>query len=190
MFGIDSSKVEVRRKDGDIEISVLWLVLEEKKPSQVAPYLARASFAEFEHQGLIVPWWFIRSAEILSSSGNEIKTILNGVTSFDNKKLNCEAVFNTKLEEYQKLSDEDKKLFDQKCLVLCLMLRKELGEVKLQGLLTLENKNKIEKVLNFVYGYSSIQEFEKKFSLFCNDLSRAVVKKEIPDSYLQINRRK
>lgn len=182
LFGIENSRVEVRKKDGEVDITVLWLVLEETELSQVSPYLTRACFAELEQEGLKLSWWFTRSAEMLSLPTKEIRDLLE--SSFEPS--GCEAIFNTTFEEYQKLSTEDKKLFDKKCLVLCLMLRKELGEIKLHSFLVVENKNKIEKSLNFVYGYSSIQEFENKFLLFSNDLVKAIRSQKVPDSYLQI----
>lgn len=190
LFGIDDSRVEVRKKDGEIEIIAMWLVLEETSPSLVTPYLTRASFAEFgEQKGKYMPWWFARSAEILSSPNLSIRNTLNGIINVDKSNLNCSSVFNLTFEDYQKLSKEEKDLFDQKCLVLCLMLRKELGEVKLHSLLRLENKENIEKTLNIVYGYKDIKEFDAKFLLFWEDLTKAVSAKKIPDSYIQINNR-
>lgn len=182
LFGLENSRVEVRKKDGEVDITVLWLVLEETEFHQVSPYLTRACFAELEQEGLKLSWWFTRSAEILSLPIKEIRDLLE--SSFEPS--GSEAIFNTTFEDYQKLSAENKKLFDKKCLVLCLMLRKELGEIKLHSFLVVESKNKVEKSLNFVYGYSSIQEFEKKFLLFSNDLSKAIGSQKVPDSYLQI----
>jgi hypothetical protein len=187
LFGLEESKVEVRRKDGEIEISVIWLVLEETNFSQVAPYLTRASLADFENQGINIPWWFTRSAEILNSPLEKIKSFLKEPIQ-DSKNLSCEKVFDTTFEDYSKLTIDEKNLFDQRCLILCLMLRKELGEIKLQSLLALESKNKIEKVLNFVYGYSGIQEFEKKFSLYSKDFWNAIDSGDMPSSYFKINR--
>lgn len=190
LFGIDDSRVEVRKKDGEIEIIALWLVLEETNPSFVAPYLTRASFAEFgEQEGKFVPWWFIRSAEILSGSNTSIRSVLGGIVNIDKKNLNCSSVFNLTFEDYQKLSKEEKDSFDQKCLVLCLLLRKELGEIKLHSLLRLQNKDNLEKTLNVVYGYKDMKEFDAKFLLFWEDLTKAISMEKIPDSYIQINSR-
>jgi hypothetical protein len=184
LFNLNESRVEIRKKDGEINISVLWLVLEEPTPSSVAQYLTRASFAEYEEQEEVkLPFWFLRSAEILNSPLNNVRTNLKNTIS----ELNVKSVFETKIEDYETLAKDKKDLFDQQALFLNLMLRKELGELKLHSLLRLEEKNDLENVLKFVYGYKNLKEFESKFSLFYKDLSKAVSLEKVPDSYLLIN---
>ena len=53
----------------------------------------------------------------------------------------AEQVFSTTDDEYNKQTNENKNLFDQQSACLCLMLRKEFGEVKLQGFLRLQEES-------------------------------------------------
>jgi hypothetical protein len=66
------------------------------------------------------------------------------------------------------------------------MFRKEFGEAKLQGFLRLQNKNKPEKVLNLVYGFSSFSQFDKKYISYMKDLCGDISDEKTPDFYLKV----
>jgi hypothetical protein len=186
LFGLDESRVEVRKKDGSIEISVIWVSLDGNPFSCISSLLTRASFSEFEEQNFRLPWWFIRSSEILNSSLAVIKADLLSATVQENSLFNCKKLFETSFEDYNKMDGLQKLEFDKQSLYLCLMLRKELGEVKLLTLLKILEKNKLDSSLNFVYGYSGTKEFEDKYSLYYKDLSNAIKAEKVPDSYFEI----
>lgn len=187
LFGLDESRVEVRKKDGSIEISVIWVSLDGNPFSCMSSLLTRASFSEFEEQNFILPWWFIRSSEILNSSLSVIKSDLSSLAIQEkNSLLNCKKMFETSFEDYNKMDGIQKSEFDKQALYLCLMLRKELGQVKLLTFLKVLEKNKLDSSLNFVYGYSGIKEFEDKYILYCKDLFNAINSEKVPDSYFEI----
>ena len=69
---------------------------------------------------------------------------------------------------------------------LCLMLRKEFGEVKLQGFLRLQSKNKPETVLGMIYGFKSYSQFDRQYVRYMKDLCADLADDHTPDSYLEI----
>jgi hypothetical protein len=89
-------------------------------------------------------------------------------------------------EEYTKLKPEEHAIFDAQSVVLCLMLRKEFGEAKLQGFLRIAQRNKMEDVLRLVYSFQSFKNFDASYARYMKDLTNDVAASRIPDSYLEI----
>jgi len=183
LFGLNDSRVEVRKKDGELEMSVIWVAIEDSPAVSLSPLLTRASFLEFENQEFSLPWWFVRSAEIINSPIPDIRSFLSDV---DLEGIDLEKTISTDYDAYQVMTKEAKKTYDQECLILCLLLRKEFGEIKLHALLKLLERNSPESVLKIVYGYSSLKEFDSKYKLYAKDLSTEMKSKKVPDSYLNM----
>lgn len=186
LFGLDNSKIEVRKKDGELEISVIWMVLNNDGFSEITGLLTMASFAEFDEQnGFATPWWFVNSAGIMNSSMGDIEKTMRAA-SLNKVFFSCEEVFKTSYDDYQSFSADKKKEFDECSLVLCLFLRKEFGEVKLHGFLKIVEKNSAESALQAVYGFKNLKEFEDKHTLYRNDLFREINMNKVPDIYYEI----
>ena len=66
------------------------------------------------------------------------------------------------------------------------MLRKEFGEVKLQGFLRLQNKNRPESLLDMIYGFKSFAQFDRQYVRYMKELCADVSDNLTPDSYLEI----
>ena len=77
-------------------------------------------------------------------------------------------------------------MFDQQSMILCLMLRKEFGESKLQGFLRISSNNNPQDVLKLVYGFDGYEHFDKQYYLFMKELSEDIVENKTPNSYLEI----
>ena len=71
---------------------------------------------------------------------------------------------------------------------MCLFLRKEFGEAKLQGFLRLSSKNKVEDVFKMIYGFDSFCDFDLSYGRFNKDLKIALNKKLVPNYYLTISK--
>jgi cellobiose phosphorylase len=97
-----------------------------------------------------------------------------------------EKMFTMTEEDYNKESVANKLVFDQQAVALCVMLRKEFGEAKLQGFLRIGSKNNSQDVLRVVYGFSGYGHFDKQYIRFMRDLTSDVLNNKTPDSYLEI----
>jgi hypothetical protein len=170
LFNIEDSKAEVRRNtDGSISINVIWLSLESFNKESVAPYLTHILLSQSSK-----PVWFVRGAEIINSPLVSIRSKLR------TKDLShsCESILSFTAEQYGFLSKDKKESFDTQSLLLCLMLRKELGQIKLLSFLDgFDSNSDIRKV----YGYKDMADFESKYKMYCNDLLTKI--NTVPDFY-------
>ena len=188
LFNLDKSKFEVRK-----DLMVLWLVLDDNPSKTILPYLTELSLAEFElHYSVKIGWWFKRGVVQLNESVKDIKSHIVSFNEFFDKDkpiFISEKIFTMTEEEYNKLSVEHRKIFDIQSMFLCILLRKEFGEVKLQGFLRISNQNDPQSVLNMVYGFSDYDQFDKKYVQFMLDLTSDVMKDRTPNSYLEFKPR-
>jgi len=170
LFNIEDSKAEVRRNtDGSISINVIWLSLESFNKESVAPYLTHILFSQSSK-----PVWFVRGAEIMNSPLASIKSKLRT----KDLGLSCESILSFTAEQYGSLSKDKKESFDTQSLLLCLMLRKELGQIKLLSFLDGSDFN---SNIRKVYGYKDMADFESKYKMYCNDLLTKI--NTVPDFY-------
>jgi hypothetical protein len=182
LFGLEQPKVEIRKN-----ISVMWLVLEHKS---VSPYLSQVCFSEFESQNNAeLGFWFKRGGSLLNSSSIEIRQYLANLSNVVKKNepmYQSNRMFILTEEEYLAEDLKNQKIFDEQAVALCVMLRKEFGEAKLQGFLRISNRNDSQKTLRTVYGFSGFQHFDKQYIRFMSDLTNDVIGQKTPDSYLEI----
>lgn len=168
LFNITESKVEYRK-----ELNVAWIVFGDYSA------ISEIVYKEFEEKYKTeLPFWFKRGSYLLNKS--DVRKQLKDC----NGKFSAEKLLNMKKDEYDK--NEDKKILDQQFVCLCLMLRKEFGEVKLQGFLRFSSSNDVKDVLSFVYGFVSYQAFDKQYQRFVKDLNSELINNNVPDSYLEI----
>jgi hypothetical protein len=185
LFNLDSPKYEIRNN-----VNVLWIVLEESPEKNIPQFFTPICFSEFESRNNIkIAWWFNRGASLLNSSMPEIRSSilsLNDKIKKDEPIFISQKMFTMTEQDYLKENLENRKIFDNQAAALCLMLRKEFGEAKLQGFLRMSNKNDPQDILNFVYGFHGYENFDKQYIRFMRDLTSDVTKNKTPDSYLTI----
>lgn len=190
LFALDQSKVEARKKEGRLEMTALWLVLDDKPSKTIPEYLSQVCFSEFESANNVsLGFWFKRGASLLNGTIPDIRqeiVNLSSVVGKDQPIFPSDKMFSMTQEDYLKETNENKKIFDQEAIALCLLLRKEFGEAKLQGMLRLSSKNSTEDVLRAVYGFSGYSHFDKQYIRFMRDLTDEVAKGKTPDSYLEV----
>lgn len=181
LFNLEQSKFEIRD-----ELTVIWLVLDEKPTIAIPPLITSVCLYEFEvKNGVTLPLWFKKGSAQLNTSIPNIHKKLDQFSENvkkDTPIYGCDKLFTFTEEEYK----TDKILFDQESMILCLMLRKEFGEAKLQGYLRIVNNNDPQDVLKFVYGFSDYSHFEKQFYVYMKDLSKDIKDDKTPSSYLDI----
>lgn len=190
LFNLDESKAEIRQTNGKIEISAMWLVLDDKPARVIPPQLTKICFAEFEQKhNVTIPFFAKNGMALLNGTIPDIRghiVSLGTTVQKDQPIFISEKMFAMTEDEYVKQTPENKKIFDQQSVALCLLLRKEFGEAKLQGFLRMSVRNSPKDVLQVVYGFNSYAQFDQSYLRFMKDLSREVNQQRTPDSYLEI----
>lgn len=190
LFNLTESNYEVRRKDGKLEISVLWLILDDKPNKTLPNELTAVCLAEFEAQYNIKLGYYIHRG--MSSLNLPPETIRQQIFSLGNEANKGEAVFAADKiftlaeEDFLKLKTNEQQMFIRQAAALCLMLRKEFGEAKMQGFFRLSVRNKQEDVLKLLYGFRDYQHFDKSYQRYLRDLTNDIFNNKTPDSYLEI----
>lgn len=190
LFSLEQSKVEARKKDGQLDMTVMWLVLDDKPNKTIPTFLTQVCLAEFESSNNVsLGFWFKRGASLLNGTVPDVRQHIVNLSEKVRKDMpmfTSEKMFTLTEEEYLKETDDTRRVFDQEAVALCIMLRKEFGEAKLQGFLRMSSKNDPQDVLRVVYGFSGYSHFDKQYVRFMRDLTTDVVSGKTPDSYLEI----
>jgi len=190
LFNLEESKVEVRRKGGAIEITAMWLVLDDKPARVVPKQLSKICFAEFEQRhNVILPFFAKNGMALLNGTIPDIRTdiiYLGEHIQKDQSIFISEKMFSMTEDEYEKSSVENKRIFDCQSVALCLLLRKEFGEAKMQGFLRMCARNNSKDVLLVIYGFNSYSQFDQSYLRYMKDLYREVFTSKTPDAYLEI----
>lgn len=186
LFGVETSRAEVRKKDGVFEMTAMWLVLEGQPGHTVPAFLTEICLAEFEHNHNVkFGMWFKRGASQLSSTFSEIRSQISRLPS-SSSIFSTEKMFTMTEEDYNKETPENRSAFDRQAAALCLLLRKEFGEAKLQGFLRLSVGRSPQDALRHIYGFSGYEHFDRSYARFMRDLNRDVLGGKTPDAYLEI----
>lgn len=187
LFSLDSSKVEIRKKDGNIEITAMWLALDDK-PAKVLPFnLSQIIFAEFEQvNSFKLPLWSVKGMSLLNNVLSDIKLSISNIKETD--LLDLDSLLNFSEDQYSKLNEENKKSFDSQSLILCLFLRKEFGEVKFHSFLKTSYKSGPKDAVENVLGFKTISDFKNSYLRYLKNLSKDVKEKTTPESYLIIKK--
>lgn len=190
LFNLEQASCEVRRKDGVIEISAIWLVLDDKPARTIPVYLTQVCLAEFEAKhNVTIGWWAKRGMSHLNGTLPDIRSqlmSLGTVIGQDQPVYVSEKMFTMTEDDYYKEKVENRKIFDQQAVALCLLLRREFGEAKLQGFLRISSRNSAEDVLRIVYGFSGFGHFDSSYVRYMRDLTSDISQNKTPDSYLEI----
>ena len=185
LFNLNAGKAQLRK-----ELNVIWCVGDDKPNKSLLPYLTQVCLYEYEvAESTTLPVWFKRGCILLNGSVTDVRQVLKSFNDIARKEQftnSADQIFTTSEDDYNKQTNENKKIFDQQAACLCLMLRKEFGEVKLQGFLRLQSKNKPETVLGMIYGFKSYSQFDRQYVRYMKDLCADLSDDHTPDSYLEI----
>ena len=187
LFSLDSSRVEIRKKDGNIEITAMWLALDDK-PAKVLPSnLSQIILAEFEQvNSFKFPLWSIKGMSFLNSIISDVKSDIANIN--ESYLLDIESVLNFNEEQYLKLNLENKKCFNSQAVILCLFLRKEFGEIKFHSFLKTSYKTGSKDAIEKVLGFKTISDFKNSYARYLKQLCKDVKEKTTPESYLIIKK--
>lgn len=74
LFNLDDSKAEIRQTNGKIEISAMWLVLDDKPSRVIPPQLTKICFAEFEQKhNVTIPFFAKNGMALLNGTIPDIR---------------------------------------------------------------------------------------------------------------------
>jgi len=190
LFKIKKTKVEIRRDgQGRIKETVIFLLADNSPSHSVPTPLTDVCLAEFAHKyNENFAWWTYRGMSLLNGPLDNISRSV--VEIKEPIKTNSPMYFSKGLlnltkEEYIKLSEDQKDLFDSSAVIFCLMIRKEFGQEKFHHVMK-DSIDDPESSLKKWTGFDSYDNFDRTFKRYMIDLSNDIVAKKTPDSYLQI----
>jgi hypothetical protein len=190
LFNIEESMFEPRYKDGKLEMTVLWLVLDDVPRNTIPQYVSEASFYQYEAAyNTELDMFACRGMALLNSPTTFVRSQLGGLSAHlnqDDKMYFSQSLMTMTRDAYKKESASNQSLYDAEVMALCLMLRKEFGEAKLQGFLRIASRNGTEQALKIVYGFSGYGHFDNSYRRYMKDLSSDILRSRTPDSYLDI----
>ena len=187
MFRIDETRVEIRKNSDESTQAIIWCLIDGSSidvPISVA--VSEAHFASKKDYGC---FWASKGMSLLAQSLPDIKAgvkRINGFIAEDKPMYFGKSIFNIDRAQYKKLSAEHKQLFDDESVLLCLMLRKEFGQVKFLSFIKEAEQGDVEKSLKDVFGFDGFGDFDVSFKTYMNDVSRDVLDEKTPDSYLGV----
>lgn len=185
LFSLEQSRVEVRK-----DVIIIWLISNSDPLTTLPECMTQAVLSEFESNFKVkLGFWFKRGSSILNGVVPKVKQNLIDLNEnfiSDKAFFLSEKVFSITEEDYVRENIENRVLFDRQAVALCLMLRKEFGEAKLQGFLRVSNKNNFQQVMKIIYGFDNFSKFDEQYIKYMRELSSDVVNNKTPDSYLEI----
>lgn len=190
LFKLKQSKVEVRRDEqGRIKETVIFL-LANTAPSHAVPSpLAEACLAEFgQKHNTNFGFWLYRGTSLLNGSLEQIRGRVVGMRqplTANQPIYFSKGLLEMKREDYLKLSDDQKQLYDSCAMVFCLMIRKEYGQDKFHHLMKDSSVNP-EAALKAHTKFDSYDLFDRTFKRYMIDLANGINSGKTPDHYLQI----
>lgn len=187
LFSIEKPRIEKRDN-----LTVVWLVLGNDLSQDMSAYLDETIFFDYEQNTKKeLPFWFKRGATLLANNANHINDELKELkNSFDsNKLLSTDRLFKMDPEAFDKESQENKQLYDRQAAVLCLMLRKEFGVVKMKSFLEISPRQGVEKSLQLIYSFNGVNHFSKQYVHYLRDLCSQAIQDKILASYLEVKPR-
>jgi hypothetical protein len=186
MFRIDETRVEIRKNGDGSTQAIIWCLIDGS--SIDVPISVAVSEAHFYSKKDYGCFWASKGMSLLAQSLPDIRAGAKRVNGFiveDKPMYFGKSIFNINRSQYKKLSVEHKQLFDDESVLLCLMLRKEFGQVKFLSFIEEAGRGDIEKSLK-VFGFDGFSDFDVSFKTYMNDVSRDVFDDKTPDSYLGI----
>jgi hypothetical protein len=183
LFGLDESRVEARR-----DMIVVWLVSDDRFSRTAPGPLTEVCLCELEHRtGAKLGWWFHRGAAGLNGPLSDIRAdlaALNPLVKGNHPVYGVDALLTMTEAKYKGEPPERRLLFDRQAVALCLLVRKEFGQVRTHEMAG--GSDDPEQTLQKVLGFRDFDHFNRTFRRYMLDLSGDVVANRTPDSYLDI----
>lgn len=194
LFNIVEPKVEIRKNNDELEMSILWLSLDSDPANIIPTFITHVCLQNFQDKYKAkFDLWFERGVAELNNtvveSKNDLKNIAKNIIE-NNPMFTTEKLFNLKAEEFYKLSESKQQMFDNQSLALVLMLRKEFGETKLHNFIKSAPESGYQVMLNKIYGFKNYEHFDKSYFTYLKDITNEIIKNKVPDSYIEITPRK
>ena len=190
LFGTSEEKFE-NRLDTEDKVLAIWITLPSgfsAKSPTIYAHISQAVFSEYEAlSGIKLGYWFIEGARTLNGHPAAVKETLQPLASGvqSGEIFFSKSVLEMDKDTYLELSKENKALYDAEATALCLMLRKEFGQVKLNSFFKNANHD-YDAVFPKVYGFKNCKDFDSKFTVYLKDLSKCNTEGRIPSDYLTI----
>lgn len=194
-FKLESSRTEVRMENGKPKLYVVFFLLDDK-PSKVIPGpLTEICLANFnETYGIKLPQWCISGMRGLNGDIPGIRQELVELELHLQKNdpmFFSKALLTMKQEEYQSLSPDQKRLYDQNAIAFMLMLRKEFGELALHHFIKQTATDaEPQSALKSIYKFETYEKFDESLKSYMTKLVSDIKQNKTPDSYLQITAEK
>lgn len=190
LFNIVEPKVEIRKKNDELDLSVVWLSLDSNPANVIPTFITHVCLQNLQEKYKVkFDLWFERGISELNNTIFEAKDDLKGIAKNiieNNPMFTSEKLFNLKAEDFYKLSESKQQMFDNQSLALVLMLRKEFGETKLHNFVKTVPEQGYQTMLNKIYGFKNYDHFDKSYFTYLKDISNEIIKNKVPDSYIQI----
>ncbi len=185
LFRIDETRAEAFRSHNGQIIHVIYLLMDDDPIDAIAPPVTEILLAEFAKKYKSnVGWWAKKGMSRLNATPDDIRENISKLNNpvDGNKVFGSESLFTLTLDQWYKLNNEQRELYDNQCLALCLMLRKEFGQKNLHKFLQTSPQDGMKSVYRF-YGFD---EFDRSYKRYLQDIVREVGKNKTPTHYLTI----
>lgn len=191
LFGIEKTKVEIRREDdGSIKETIIFMLLDESPSVCVPKALTKVCMKEFgQRYDTMLSLWCYKGMSELNCSIPYIKQqvlVLRDDINKDKPIFFSKSLMEISSERHTNLSIEDKDNFERCSMALCLMIRKEFGQDSYLKLMKQTAEGSPEKAIKSVLNFSSYEQLDAAFKRFIIDLSNDLNEGKTPDRYLQI----
>jgi hypothetical protein len=191
LFNLDSTKVEIRRdQNGKIKENVIFLLANEK-PSQIVPIpLTEICLNEFcQKHNIKTSTWSLRGMAMLNGSIDQIKgrvLEVKPVLERNDPMFFSKGILDMDAENYRKLDDAKKRLYDNCTMMFCLMIRKEYGQDVYIKFMKQSAEGSAESAVKTVLGFNDYTAMDITLKRYMIDLTREIAAGKTPDHYLQI----
>lgn len=191
-FGIEDSKVEViRDSDGGIKNIEVFLLLNDSPAADIPIPLTEAVLAEFETlHNTKFSWWAYRGMGLLNGTIPQIKKNLIDLgkkLTPDAKIYLSKSLLTMTKEDWEGQNPDNRELFDQESACLCLLLRKEFGQLRMMHFLN-ESQKDPEKALKKIYEFKNYDQFNASFYRYMAQLAKDIDSGKTPNDYLNVKR--
>lgn len=191
MFRLKGTKTEIRLDEsGKLKESIVYVLVNDAPSSTIPMPLTEVCLAQFaQRYDLKIGWWAYRGMALLNGSLSQMRASLNSFAPIveANKPIYfSKGLFEMTKEQYLTLDAERRQLYDEGAFIFCLMLRKEFGQDRFHTFLKVASDKGSEVALHDVLGFKGYDDFDRTFKRYMLDLTRDVLNKKTPDSYLQI----
>lgn len=189
LFRLKGSQSEVQTDNqGKITRSVAWISLDDTPPEVIPSAITTICLKEFEQQtnAQFSPWVY-RGMSHLNATIPQIKQTLSPLANSVQQNQNMyfsKSIFEMSGDAWSKLDQSQQRLFDAEATAMCLLLRKEFGQV---NFLTFLRGGVSEQSLKASFGFNGYNQLDATFKRYMYNLSNDINTNRTPDHYLQVN---